>query len=55
MDWFLYGNGPRHEKVKDCFNKYGYNFGNVNKNGYAIPSENKAILEERVWRHNFSP
>ena len=23
---------------KDCFNKHGYNFGNVSKNGYPRPS-----------------
>ena len=31
MHWFLYGNGPCHEKVKDCFNQRDYKFGDVSK------------------------
>ena len=30
---------------KNCFNKYGYNFDDVNKNGYSRSSSNKDILK----------
>ena len=34
MDWFLYDNGLRHERV----NKHGYNFDDISKNGYPSSS-----------------
>ena len=30
---------------KDCFNKHGYNFDNVSKNGYSRHSSDKGILK----------
>ena len=38
--------------LKDFFNKHGYNFDDVSKNGYSKPSWNKVILKWMLWRHN---
>ena len=41
--------------LNNCFNRHGYNFDDVSKNGYSRSSQNKGILKERLWRHNFCP
>ena len=54
MHWFLYDNGPRHERVKDCFNQRDYKFDDVSK--LATPAFPKMTYsQKRSWRHNFYP
>ena len=40
---------------KYWFNKHGYNFDDVSKNGYSRSFWNKCFLKKRLWRHNFCP
>ena len=40
---------------KDCFDKHGCNFYDVNEIGNSRPSLNKVILKKRLRRHTFCP
>ena len=45
MHWFLYDNGPRHERVKDCFNQRDYKFDDVSK--LATPAFPKMTYSQK--------